>query len=94
MVAIARGLMASPRLLILDEPTLGLAPLYVKAVFETIEAIRERGTAILLVEQNVNHALRIANRAYVMQAGELVMSGSAKEVLNDTALTGAILGSA
>ena len=94
MVAIARGLMASPRLLILDEPTLGLAPLYVKAVFDTIEAIRSRGTAILLVEQNVNHALRIANRAYVMQVGEVVMSGPAAEVLKDTALTAAILGSA
>src|SRR5690606_20044525 len=73
MVAIGRGLMASPRLLILDEPTLGLAPLFVKSVFETIEIIRKSGTAILLVEQNVTMALGIADRAYVMQAGSIVI---------------------
>lgn len=92
MVAIARGLMASPRLLILDEPTLGLAPLYVKSVFETIQVIRETGTAILLVEQNVNLALKIADRAYVMQAGRMVMEGPASEVLQRPDLTLAILG--
>lgn len=92
MVAIARGLMASPRLLFLDEPTLGLAPLYVKSVFETIETIRATGTAILLVEQNVNLALSIADRAYVMQAGRIVMEGAASDVLKREDLTVAILG--
>ena len=92
MVAIARGLMASPRLLFLDEPTLGLAPLYVKSVFETIATIRESGTAILLVEQNVNLALNIADRAYVMQAGRIVMEGAASDVLKREDLTVAILG--
>lgn len=92
MVAIARGLMASPRLLFLDEPTLGLAPLYVKSVFETIETIRASGTAILLVEQNVNLALNIADRAYVMQAGRIVMEGAASDVLKREDLTVAILG--
>ena len=92
MVAIARGLMASPRLLLLDEPTLGLAPLYVKSVFETIQTIRETGTAILLVEQNVNLALKMADRAYIMQAGRLVMEGPASEVLQRSDLALAILG--
>ncbi len=92
MVAIARGLMASPRVLILDEPTLGLAPLYVKSVFETIETIRTRGTAILLVEQNVNYALKVANRGYVMQTGKVIMEGSAADLLRRDDLTEAVLG--
>ncbi len=92
MVAIARGLVASPRLLLLDEPTLGLAPLYVKSVFETIETIRATGRAILLVEQNVNLALKMADRAYVMQAGSMMMDGKASDVLNRKDLTAAILG--
>lgn len=92
MVAIARGLVAAPRLLFLDEPTLGLAPLYVKSVFETIATIRASGTAILLVEQNVNLALNMADRAYVMQAGTVVMEGKASEVLKRKDLTAAILG--
>jgi branched-chain amino acid transport system ATP-binding protein len=92
MVAIARGLMAAPRVLILDEPTLGLAPLYVRTVFETIEAIRSRGTAILLVEQNVNYALKVANRGYVMQTGRVIMEGPAAELLRREDLTEAVLG--
>jgi branched-chain amino acid transport system ATP-binding protein len=92
MVAIARGLMASPRVLILDEPTLGLAPLYVRSVFETIETIRARGTAILLVEQNVNYALKVANRGYVMQTGRVIMEGPAAELLRRKDLTEAVLG--
>ena len=81
MVAIARGLMSSPRLLMLDEPSWGIAPMLVTKIFETIEAINRAGVSILLVEQNVQRALSIAHRAYVLQTGRVVLSGTGAELL-------------
>ncbi len=75
MVAIARGLMAKPKLLLLDEPSLGLAPLIVQQVYEVIAEIRRQGTAVLLVEQNAHMALGVANRGYVLETGSLVAQG-------------------
>jgi branched-chain amino acid transport system ATP-binding protein len=80
MVAIARALMGDPRLLMLDEPSLGLSPLMVTRVFEALAKIRERGVAILLVEQNLAHALKLADRGYVMNRGQIVLGGSAAEL--------------
>jgi branched-chain amino acid transport system ATP-binding protein len=82
MLAIARALMAKPRLLLLDEPSLGLAPMIVKQIFQVIGAInRERGTTVLLVEQNAYHALRLAHRGYVMATGRILMSGTGAALL-------------
>jgi branched-chain amino acid transport system ATP-binding protein len=82
MLAIARALMARPRLLLLDEPSLGLAPMIVKQIFRTIREINEKtGTTILLVEQNANQALRLAHRGYVLATGRILMSGSGRELL-------------
>jgi branched-chain amino acid transport system ATP-binding protein len=92
MVAIARGLMARPRLLMLDEPTLGLAPMMVTLVFETVQAIRATGIPILLVEQNVKHCLSIADRAYVLENGRITLEGSGEELLADKRLRSAYLG--
>ncbi len=83
MCAIGRGLMAQPRLLLLDEPALGLAPLLVKEVFASLSAIREQGVTIVLVEQNVMHALAIADRAFVLETGRIAMSGTAAELASD-----------
>ncbi len=92
MLAIARGLMTLPRLLVLDEPTLGLAPRLVAQVFETIQGINRQGMTILLVEQNVRHALRLANRGYVLENGRVVLAGSGAELLDDERLKRAYLG--
>lgn len=92
MVAIGRGLMARPRFLIMDEPSLGLAPIYVNNLFETIVAIRATETPILLVEQNVHRALELSNRGYVMQTGSIVMSGPSGELLRSQDLAAAYLG--
>jgi branched-chain amino acid transport system ATP-binding protein len=92
MLAIARSLMALPRLLLLDEPTLGLAPLLVGQVFDTIRAINRQGVTILLVEQNVRHALLLANRGYVLENGRIVLEGSGAELLADQRLKKAYLG--
>jgi len=92
MLAIARSLMALPRLLVLDEPTLGLAPLLVSQVFDTIRAINRQGVTILLVEQNVRHALLLANRGYVLENGRIVLEGSGAELLADERLKKAYLG--
>ena len=92
MLAIARSLMALPRLLVLDEPTLGLAPLLVSQVFDTIRAINQQGVTILLVEQNVRHALLLANRGYVLENGRIVLEGSGAELLADERLKKAYLG--
>jgi branched-chain amino acid transport system ATP-binding protein len=81
MVAIARGLMSSPRLLMLDEPSWGIAPMLVNRIFETIAAINRGGVSILLVEQNVPRALSLAHRAYVLQTGRVVLSGTGAELL-------------
>src|ERR1700761_6233721 len=80
MVAICRALMARPRLLCMDEPSMGLSPLYVELVFDTIQAINKQGTTIFMVEQNANMALSIAHRAYVLQTGQVVLSGTAAEL--------------
>ena len=82
MIAISRGLMARPRLILLDEPSLGLAPLLVRQIFEIITALRKAGKTILLVEQMANTALQIADRAYVLEQGRIVMEGSARDLLS------------
>jgi branched-chain amino acid transport system ATP-binding protein len=92
MLAIARALMGRPRLLLLDEPSLGLAPLIVKQIFRTIREINETtGTTILLVEQNANQALRLAHRGYVLATGKIVMSGSGRELLSNHEVRAAYL---
>ncbi|MGI5970763.1 MAG: ABC transporter ATP-binding protein [Oscillospiraceae bacterium] len=92
MVALARALMQCPQLLMLDEPSLGLAPVIVEQVFETIVNINKMGTTILLVEQNVQSSLEIADRAYVIETGRNVMDGPAKELLGNESLKAAYLG--
>ena len=94
MLAIARGLMARPKLLLLDEPSLGLAPLVVKDVMETIARIARDGTTVLLVEQNAHLALQIASRAYVLETGRVALSGPASELLASEEMRRAYLGSA
>ena len=93
MLAIARALMSSPKLLILDEPSLGLAPLMVKTIFESIKEISARGTTILLVEQNALQTLKIADYALVLELGKISMEGPAGELVNDQRLIEAYLGS-
>ena len=92
MLAIGRALMNRPEMLILDEPSMGLAPLVVKDIFDTIVEINKSGTTILLVEQNANMALSIANRAYVLETGIIVLSGKASDLLNDESIKSAYLG--
>lgn len=92
MLAIARGLMAKPRLLMLDEPSLGLAPLLVKQVFETVKRINGQGITVLLVEQNVFHSLSAADEAYVLENGSVVLGGPGKEVLDNPQVREAYLG--
>ena len=92
MLAIGRALMNRPEMLILDEPSMGLAPLVVKDIFNTIVEIHKSGTTILLVEQNANMALSIADRAYVLETGKIVLSGDAKELLEDDSIKSSYLG--
>lgn len=92
MLAIARALLARPRLLLLDEPSLGLAPQLVNQVFQIIRSIHEEGTTILLVEQNALKALRIADRAYVIETGRIALSGTGADLLNDEKVKHAYLG--
>jgi len=92
MLAMARGLMANPKLMLLDEPSMGLAPVLVEQVFDTIEEINDQGTSILLVEQNAQMALSIADRAYVLETGKIVLEGKAKDVLNNSMVIEAYLG--
>lgn len=92
MLSIARALMTDPRLLILDEPSLGLAPLIVEEIYRTIESLSERGTTILLVEQNAMGALAVANRAYVLETGRIVLSGDARELMEHDDVQRAYLG--
>jgi branched-chain amino acid transport system ATP-binding protein len=92
MLAIGRGLMTNPKLLLLDEPSLGLSPLFVKIIFEIIQEINRQGVTILLVEQNVFQSLKIANRAYVLETGRVVLSGSGSELLNNDHVKKAFLG--
>lgn len=92
MLAMSRALMAHPRLLLLDEPSMGLSPLYVSEVFDMIRKIREDGTTILLVEQNAKKALSISDRAYVLEIGRITRSGTGAELLADDAIRRAYLG--
>jgi branched-chain amino acid transport system ATP-binding protein len=92
MLAIGRALMARPKLLLLDEPSMGLAPVLVEQIFAIIGALKARGLTVLLVEQNANVALAIADRGYVIETGRIVMSGPGKELLNDQRIRGAYLG--
>ncbi|MGD0974625.1 MAG: ABC transporter ATP-binding protein [Candidatus Korobacteraceae bacterium] len=92
MLAIARGLMAEPRLLLLDEPSLGLSPLLVDSIFKTIAEVNRQGVTILLVEQNVYQALHVSNRAYVLENGRIVMTGTGKDLLSDQHVKKAFLG--
>jgi branched-chain amino acid transport system ATP-binding protein len=92
MLAIARGLMAEPRLIILDEPSLGLMPTVTQEVFRLIEAVNKTGIGVLLVEQNLHQSLRIAHRGYVLEKGEVVLSGSGKDLLADAYVQRAFLG--
>jgi len=92
MLAIGRALMAKPELLLMDEPSMGLAPLLVKEIFEIIKDINSRGTTILLVEQNANMALSIADKAYVIETGEIVLQGSAEQLMKSEEVKKAYLG--
>jgi len=92
MVAVARGLMAKPKLLLLDEPSLGLAPVIVSKVFEIIKEIRRRGTTVLLVEQNARMGLSVADRGYVLETGRLVVTGKPDELWNNEDVRAAYLG--
>jgi len=92
MLAVGRALMGEPKLLILDEPSMGLAPVLVDLIFETIEAIRKTGVTILLVEQNALAALRIADYAYVLESGHLKLEGDGSKLANDPAIAKAYLG--
>ncbi|MHB0764962.1 ABC transporter ATP-binding protein [Stutzerimonas sp. NM35] len=92
MLAIARALMSKPRLLLLDEPSLGLAPIIIQQIFEIIEQLREDGVTIFLVEQNANQALKLADRGYVLENGHIVMQGSGEELLSDPRVRDAYLG--
>jgi branched-chain amino acid transport system ATP-binding protein len=92
MLAVARALMARPKLLLLDEPSMGLAPVLVDLIFDTISRIREQGTTVLLVEQNALAALRVADRAYVLESGALKLAGTATELAKDPEIVKAYLG--
>ncbi|MDR1377843.1 MAG: ABC transporter ATP-binding protein [Synergistaceae bacterium] len=92
MLAIARALMARPRVLLLDEPSLGLAPIIIRDIFNELRRINEEGVSILLVEQNARQALLLSHRAYVLQTGRLLKEGMSKELLNDSEITAAYLG--
>ena len=92
MLAMGRGLMAKPKLLLLDEPSMGLAPILVDEIFEIIKKINEEGTTILLVEQNAFKAMNIANRVYILETGNVSASGNSEDMINDSAVKKAYLG--
>ena len=92
MLAIARALMSEPELLLLDEPSMGLSPLFVQEVFAIIKRLNEKGQTILLVEQNAKAALNISNRAYVLETGNIVLTGTGEELLHNDAVKKAYLG--
>lgn len=92
MLAIARALMSRPKLLLLDEPSMGLAPIVVSDIFKVIKQINAEGTTVLIVEQNVKQALKIADLGYVLEAGQIVLEGTAESLLNDERVKEAYLG--
>jgi len=92
MLALGKALMGRPRLLMLDEPSLGLAPTVAADIFQTIRSLHERGTTILLVEQNAREALRIAHRAYVLDTGRIILTGTGEELLGNEEVKRAFLG--
>jgi branched-chain amino acid transport system ATP-binding protein len=92
MLAMGRALMSRPKLILMDEPSMGLAPLFVQRIFEIIKQVNERGISVFVVEQNANVALSIADRGYVLQTGEVVLSGPARELLTNAAMKRAYLG--
>ncbi|MCI8727023.1 MAG: ABC transporter ATP-binding protein [Hungatella sp.] len=91
MLAMGRALMSHPRLIVMDEPSMGLSPIYVNEIFEIIQEINKSGTTVLLVEQNAKKTLSIANKAYVLETGNIVLSGDAKELMNDDSVKKAYL---
>jgi len=92
MLAMGRALMAKPKVLLMDEPSMGLSPIMVDKIFEVVSEIHQQGTTVLLVEQNASRALQLASRGYVMDSGEVTMSGDAKALLNDPRVRAAYLG--
>jgi branched-chain amino acid transport system ATP-binding protein len=92
MLAMGRALMSKPKLLLMDEPSMGLAPILVQEIFNIIQTIKKTGTTILLVEQNANQALQVADRAYVLETGKIIKEGDAKTMLNDDSIKKAYLG--
>lgn len=92
MLAMGRALMSKPRIILMDEPSMGLSPLYVSEIFEIIKKIKSEGTTVLLVEQNANMALQVADRAYVLETGRIIMDGKASDLMNDERVRKAYLG--
>ena len=92
MLAIARALMLNPKIIMLDEPSLGLAPIIVEEVFEIISSVSKTGVSMLLIEQNLVQSLNIADRGYVLETGHIVMEGAAQELLHNETITKAFLG--
>ena len=92
MLAMGRALMSKPSIVLMDEPSMGLSPIYVDEIFKIIEEISDAGTTVLLVEQNAKKALAIANRAYVLETGNIVLSGDADTLMNDDSIKKAYLG--
>ena len=92
MLAMGRALMSQPKLLLLDEPSMGLAPIFIQEIFDIIQDIQKQGTTVLLIEQNANKALAIADRGYVLETGKIVLSGTGKELLASEEVRKAYLG--
>lgn len=93
MLAIGRAMMSLPKVLMMDEPSLGLAPIIVKNIFKVVVELKNRGLTVLLVEQNIRHSLQISDRAYVLETGAIVLEGSGQEVLADEHTKAAYIGS-
>lgn len=92
MLAIARGLMGHPRLLMMDEPSLGIAPLIVRSIYQTVAALKRQGLTVLLVEQNARAALAVADRAYVLETGQIILEGTSQELTDNPDVQRAYLG--
>ena len=92
MLAMGRALMSNPKIIVMDEPSMGLSPIFVSEIFDIIESIRKDGLTVLLVEQNAKKALAIADRAYVLETGRITLSGKASDLINDEKVKKAYLG--